>query len=70
MKAIYSAVVKKSGRCWIGWIEEVPGVNCQETTRKRLLQSLRVALREALALSRKDARKAAGRGFREELIAL
>lgn len=70
MKGNFTAVVKKSGKWWIGWIEEVPGVNCQESTRKGLLESLRVTLREALELNRRDARKAAGRGFREETIAL
>ncbi|HEX9459298.1 MAG TPA: type II toxin-antitoxin system HicB family antitoxin, partial [Thermoanaerobaculia bacterium] len=25
----YTAIVKRSGDDWIGWIEEVPGVNCQ-----------------------------------------
>ena len=70
MKGTYTAVVKKSGKWWIGWIEEVPGVNCQEATRKGLLESLRVTLREALELNRKDARKAAGRDFKEELIAV
>ena len=33
MKDNYTAVMKKSGNWWIGWIEEVPGVNCQEPTR-------------------------------------
>ena len=28
----YTAIVKRSGEWWIGWIEEVPGVNCQERT--------------------------------------
>ena len=70
MKNDYTAVVKKSGKWWIGWIEEIPGVNCQERTRKSLRESLRVTLREALVLNRKDARKAAGKGYREELIAL
>ena len=70
MKNEYTAVLKPDGDWWIGWIEEVPGVNCQERTRKSLLESLRVTLREALELNREDARKAAGSGFREELIAL
>ncbi len=70
MKAMYTAVVKRSGKWWIGWIEEVPGMNCQEATRKGLLESLRVTLREELELNRKDARKAAGRGFRGKPIAL
>ena len=70
MKGTYTAVVKKSGKWWIGWVEEIPGVNCQERTRKGLLESIRETLREALALNRRDARKAAGRGYKEELIAL
>ena len=32
MNQTYTAVVKQDGQCWIGWIEEVPGVNCQERT--------------------------------------
>jgi len=70
MKGTYTAVVKKSGKWWIGWIEEVPGVNCQEATREKLMDSLRVTLREALEFNRKDARAAAGEGFEEEPIAL
>jgi hypothetical protein len=70
MKGTYTAVVKKSGKWWIGWIEEVPGVNCQESTRVKLMDTLRVTLREALEFNRKDARAAAGEGFEEESIAL
>ena len=70
MNQAYTAVVKKSDGDWIGWIEEVPGVNCQESTREELLESLRVTLREALEFNRRDARDAAGDGFEEEPIAL
>ena len=70
MKGNYTAVVKKSGEWWIGWIEEVPGVNCQEATREQLVESLRITLREALELNRRDALEAAGEGFDEESIAL
>jgi len=70
MQGSYTAVVKKSGRWWIGWIEEVPGVNCQERSRRELVESLRVTLREAIKLNRRDARKAAGKGYEEERIAL
>jgi hypothetical protein len=48
MKGNYTAVVKKSGNWWIGWIEEVPGVNCQETMREQLIESLLITLRETL----------------------
>jgi predicted RNase H-like HicB family nuclease len=66
----YTAVVKQDGEWWIGWIEEVPGVNCQEATREELIESLRVTLREALDLNREDARSAAGDEYAEERIAL
>jgi predicted RNase H-like HicB family nuclease len=67
---IDTAVVKQSGAWWIGWIEEVPGVNCQERTREELLETLRVTLAEALELSRREAREAAGEGFEEISIAV
>ncbi len=69
MKNEYTAVVKQDGDWWIGWIEEVPGVNCQEATRKELLETLRVTLAEALEFNREDARRMAGVGFEEALIA-
>ena len=59
-KGQYTALVKKDGRWWIGWIAEIPGVNCQETTKTELLESLAVTLREMLELNRADARAAAG----------
>jgi hypothetical protein len=68
MKDAYTAVVKRSGEWWIGWIEEVPGVNCQEPSKKELLHSLQATLREALELNRRDALEAAGEGFDEEPI--
>ena len=46
--AEYTAVIKHDDAWWIGWIEEVPGVNCQERTRAKLLESLRLTLHEAL----------------------
>lgn len=66
----YTAVIKKDGNWWIGWIEEVPGVNCQERTREELVESLRITLKEALEFNRKDALSAAGKDFQEEKIAV
>jgi predicted RNase H-like HicB family nuclease len=51
----YTAVIKQAGAWWIGWVEEVPGVNCQERTREELLETLRITLAEALELSRREA---------------
>ncbi len=52
MPNTYTAVTKRDGDWWIGWIQEVPGVNCQERTREELLDSLREVLLEALAFNR------------------
>jgi len=68
-KPTYTAVIRRSGPWWIGWIEEVPGVNCQERSREALIESLRVTLREALAFNRQEARAAAGEEFEELAIA-
>lgn len=70
MKETYTAVIKQSGSWWIGWIEEVPGVNCQERTKEELFETLKVTLREALELNRLEALESAGEGFEETPIAL
>jgi predicted RNase H-like HicB family nuclease len=70
MLQTYTAVVKHDEGTWIGWIEEVPGVNCQEATREQLLASLRITLSEAIEFNRADARGAAGSGYEELPIAV
>jgi len=70
MNSEYTALIKQDGAWWIGWIEEVPGVNCQEATRDELLESLRITLGEALEFNRDEAIAAAGVGYQEERIAL
>ena len=64
----YTAIVKHRGEWWIGWIEEVPGVNCQERTHEELINSLAETLSEALALNRQDALSAAGDDYLEEKV--
>lgn len=68
MAADYSAVVQRDGDWWIGWIEEVPGVNSQGRTREELLENLRDALVEALEMNRAEARAAARGAFEEVSI--
>ena len=70
MKNQYTAVIKKDGDWWIGWIEEVPGVNCQERSRSELKKSLKIALVEVLEFNRQDALSSAGVDFKEEKIAV
>ena len=66
----YTAVVKQYDDWWIGWVEEVPGVNAQEPSREELLASLKVVLQEALEMNRAEARAAAGSSFEELALAL
>ena len=70
MEKTYTAIVKNEGDWWIGWIEEIPGVNCQESTKEALLDTLSITLREALELNRDEAINAAGDEFEELKIAL
>jgi len=45
----YRAMIKKSGDWWIGWLLELPGVNAQERTREKTIESLKVGAQEMLA---------------------
>jgi predicted RNase H-like HicB family nuclease len=64
----YTAAIQKDGNFWIGWIEEVPGVNSQAETKEELLKNLHSALIEALEMNREEAQEAAGDSFEEVRI--
>jgi predicted RNase H-like HicB family nuclease len=70
MSPTYTAVIQKHDEWWIGWVEEVPGVNSQGRTREELLDNLRDALEEALEMNRADARAAAVGAFEEVSLGL
>jgi len=42
----FTAIYKKSGKWYLGWVEEIPGVNTQGKT----LQEVKENLKEALLL--------------------
>ena len=66
--APYTAVIRQDGEWWIGWIEEIPGVNSQGPTRDALLENLKSALSEAIEMNRDDAKRAAGEPYEEVAI--
>ncbi|MFO8056765.1 MAG: type II toxin-antitoxin system HicB family antitoxin [bacterium] len=68
MENSYTAVIKEEGDWWIGWVEEIPGVNCQESSREKLVESLQVTLIEALEMNKQDALSAAGSDYSEILL--
>jgi predicted RNase H-like HicB family nuclease len=66
----FTALIRDDGPWWIGWVEEVPGVNAQEHSREELLDSLRQVLREALEFNRLEALEAAGPGSEKLALSL
>ena len=63
--ATYQAVIQRDGEWWVGWVEEIPGVNSQGATREELLENLQSALKEALEMNRADALAAATGAYEE-----
>ena len=59
MTQTYTAVIQQDEGWWIGWIQEIPGVNCQERTKNELLETLRITLRETIEYNREEAINAA-----------
>ena len=68
MKRSFNAIIKQDDGWWIGWVEEIPGVNSQGKTRVELLKNLRSALKEALEFNREDALAAANTDYEEQAI--
>ena len=71
MGQTYTAVIQQDESWWIGWIQEIPGVNGQERTKGELLESLRITLRETIAYNSEEARhRTEGESFEEVTIVL
>jgi predicted RNase H-like HicB family nuclease len=45
----YRAVIKKADGWWIGWLVDLPGVNAQEKTKAKLIESLKIGAEDLLA---------------------
>lgn len=69
MPANYTAIVQRHEEWWIGWVEEMPGVKSQGSTREELMENLHEALAEAIELNRQEARAAAAGAFEEVSMA-
>lgn len=44
MSRQFTAIYKKSGKWYLGWVEEIPGVNTQGKTLKEVKENLKEAL--------------------------
>jgi len=65
----FTAIYKKSGKWYLGWIEEIPGVNTQGKTLKEVKENLKEALLLILETNRLLNKKeiSGGRIIREPL---
>ena len=45
----FRAVFRKSEDWWIRWLVDLPGVNAQERTKEKLIESLRIGAEDMLA---------------------
>ena len=53
-RKVYTAYIAQEDGWWIGWVQGVRGVNCQERTKEELLHSLKLAVPEMLALNQEE----------------
>jgi predicted RNase H-like HicB family nuclease len=70
MENKYTAVIKKEDDWWIGWVEEISGVNCQERTKEELMETLRITLKEALEMNKNEALAIAESDYSEVVLEL
>lgn len=52
---IYTVRTEQNGDGWIGWIQELPEVNCEKKTREELLKVLEIELHKSLAVYKAEA---------------
>ena len=64
----FTAVYKKSGKWYLGWVEEVPGVNTQGRTLKEVKENLKEALILIIETNRLVNKKETGPKVRKESI--
>ena len=66
----FTAVYMKRGKWYVGYVEEIPGVNTQGKTLTEVKQNLREALVMVMEANRMLAHKAHGRHAIEEPISV
>lgn len=54
---MFTAIYKKTKSGYVAWVEEVPGVNTQGTTKRDAAENLRDAMKEFVATRRALTRK-------------
>lgn len=70
MKREFTAVYKKSGKWYLGWVEEISGVNTQGRTLAEVRENLKDALALVLETNRLVSREDAGKQSRREPLTI
>jgi predicted RNase H-like HicB family nuclease len=70
MTQTFTANYKKSGKWYLGWVEEIPGVNTQGKTLKEVKENLKEAMALVLEVNRTMLKKeiAKGKIIREPVV--
>ena len=69
MKRQFTSVIEKRGKWYVGFIEEIPGVNTQGKTLGEVRRNLKDALRLVIEANRDlTARESTAEVVREEII--
>lgn len=70
MAHVYTALIQQRGEWWVGRIQEIPSVNCQEKTRDELLDTLKVTLGEILEINQEEVISLVENGYQAVAIQL
>ena len=65
-----TAVYKKTGKWYLGWVEEIPGVNTQGATLQEAKENLKEALLLVLETNRELSRKTTKGKVKREAITI
>ena len=67
----FTALYKKSGKWYLGWVQEIPGVNTQGKTLKEVKESLKEALLLILETNKKlNKKETSGGGVIKEPLSV
>ena len=70
IKRNFTAVYKKSGKWYLAWVEEIPGVNTQGRTLKEVKENLKEALVLVIETNKLLTKKDTGKKVIRESIAV
>lgn len=68
MKQQFTAIYQKQGKWYLGWIEEIPGVNAQGKSLKEAKENLKEALSLVLEANQDFNKKVGNSTIREPIF--